>query len=218
MANTADQPKNAADRQWFIVGRWQEYEGEARANLLRIAAIGAFYLVELLNYYGLHLGFFEIPKLGDAAFHRVVTGLALGWVVVALAVHLSLAQRFFPAALKYLSTAADIIFLTAILAIANGPQSPLVVGYFLILVLAALRFSLPLVRFATLGSIVGYLVLLGYAKWYSCRDITVPRYHELIVLLAIAMSGVILGQVIRRVRDIAQDYAQRLESRKGEAK
>ena len=31
------------DREWFIVGRWQEYEGEARANLLRIAGIGAFY-------------------------------------------------------------------------------------------------------------------------------------------------------------------------------
>src|SRR5262245_53412598 len=39
------------DRQWFIVGRWQEYEGEARANLLRIVAVGAFYVVELLRFY-----------------------------------------------------------------------------------------------------------------------------------------------------------------------
>jgi hypothetical protein len=216
MANSTIPTAIDADRQWFIVGRWQEYEGEARANLLRIATIGAFYLVELLNYYGLHLGFFEMPKLADAAFHRVVTGLALGWVVVALAVHLSLAQRFFPAALKYLSTAADIVFLTAILAIADGPKSPLVVGYFLVIVLATMRFSLPLVRFATLGSIVGYLLLLGYAKWYSAREITVPRYQELIFLLGLAISGVILGQVIRRVRDIAKDYAKRMEPRKGE--
>jgi len=36
----ADVPTRRAcdDRQWFIVGRWQEYEGEGRANLLRIAA------------------------------------------------------------------------------------------------------------------------------------------------------------------------------------
>ena len=38
------------DRQWFIVERWQEYEGEGRANLLRIVAIGSFYTVHLLNY------------------------------------------------------------------------------------------------------------------------------------------------------------------------
>jgi hypothetical protein len=38
-----------ADRQWFISGRWQEYEGESRANLLRVAGIALFYLIELLN-------------------------------------------------------------------------------------------------------------------------------------------------------------------------
>ena len=216
MANSTKPPAIDADRQWFIVGRWQEYEGEARANLLRIAGIGVFYLVELMNYYGLHLGFIEMPKQVDATFHRLVTGLALGWVVVALAIHLSLTQRFFPAALKYLSTACELLFLTAILAISDGPRSPLLVGYVLIIVLTTLRFSLSLVRFATLGSMTGYLILLGYAKWYSGRELNVPRYQELIFLLGLAISGVILGQVIRRVKYIAKEYAQRLESRKGE--
>jgi hypothetical protein len=216
MVNSTPPPTKDADRQWFIVGRRQEYEGEARANLLRICGIGAFYLVELMNYYGLHLGFIEMPKQVDANFHRLVTGLALGWVVVALAIHLSLTQRFFPDALKYLSTACDLICMTVVLAISDGPRSPLLVGYFLILVLAALRFSLPLVRFATAGSMVGYLVLLGYMKWYSGRALNVPRYHELIFLLGLAISGVILGQVIRRVRYMAMEYAQRLEMRKGD--
>jgi len=39
------------ERQWFIIGRWQEYEGEGRANLLRTIALGVFYLVELYSYY-----------------------------------------------------------------------------------------------------------------------------------------------------------------------
>jgi hypothetical protein len=130
MANSTKPPANDADRQWFIVGRWQEYEGESRANLLRIAGIGAFYFIELMNYYGLHWGFIEMPEQVNAVFHRLVTGLALGWVVVALAIHLSLTQRVFPAALKYLSTACDLVFLTAILAISDGPRSPLLVGYF----------------------------------------------------------------------------------------
>ena len=41
----------AGQRQWFIVGRWQEYDGESRANLLRMGAVGAFYIVELLRFY-----------------------------------------------------------------------------------------------------------------------------------------------------------------------
>jgi hypothetical protein len=216
MVNSMIPPEKDADRQWFIVGRWQQYEGEARANLLRIGAIGAFYLVELMNYYGLHWGFIEMPKQVDANFHRLVTALALGWVVVALAIHLSLTQHFFPAALKYLSTTCDLVFLTAVLAVSDGPRSPLLVGYFLIIVLTTLRFSLPLIRFATVGSMTGYLLLLGYMKWYSGRDANVPRYHEAIFLLGLAIAGVVLGQAIRRVREMAREYARRLESRKGE--
>ncbi len=108
-----------ADRQWFIVGRWQEYEGEARANLLRIIAIAAFYSVELINRYGLNLGFIEMPQVRDAQFHQAVTALAAAWTMVALAVLLSLRLRFFPASLKFVSTACDIVLLTSILAVAR---------------------------------------------------------------------------------------------------
>ena len=80
----------SADRQWFIVGRWQEYEGEARANLLRIIAIGAFYIVELLNYYGLRIGPLEMPKLVEQPFHEAVTALAVVWTMVALGILLCL--------------------------------------------------------------------------------------------------------------------------------
>ncbi len=74
LANRAE----ATDRQWYIVGRWQEYEGEARANLLRIIGIAAFYVVQIINYRGLSLGFLELPKVEgvDRAFHHPVTALA----------------------------------------------------------------------------------------------------------------------------------------------
>ena len=42
---------SASDRSWFIARRWMAYEAEARANLLRIIAIGAFYLVHLWSYF-----------------------------------------------------------------------------------------------------------------------------------------------------------------------
>ncbi len=209
---------NDIDRQWFIIGRWQEYEGEARANLLRIIGIAAFYIVELINYYGLQLGWIEMPKVVELPFHQAITALAVTWAGIALCIHLCLTQHIFPAILKFLSTACDIVLLTSILMVADGPRSPLIVGYLLIIVLTTLRFNLPLIRFAAIGSMAGYLFLLGYAKWFTDRDLRVPRYQQVIFLLALALSGIVLGQVIRRVRRLAIDYAARLEAnKKGES-
>jgi hypothetical protein len=199
-----------ADRQWYIVGRWQEYEAEARANLLRIIAIAAFYTIELVNYYGLNLGVIEMPKIRDEPFHQAITALAVAWTMAGLGVLLCLRRYVFPAWLKFISTTCDILFLTAILTVADGPKSPMVVGYFLILAVAALRLNLQLIWFSTAGSLAGFLVLLGYAKWFTDRDLRVPRYQQLIVLLAIVLTGVILGQLVRRVRAMAEDYAARV--------
>jgi hypothetical protein len=209
MAKSAQAPSGNVDRQWFIVGRWQEYEGEARANTLRIIAIGAFYIVELINYHGLRLGFFEMPKVVDQTFHQAVTALAVAWTVVGLGVLFCLSHRFLPRLLKFVSTGCDILLLTLILIVASGPSSPLVVGYFLLIALSTLRFNLPLVRFATVGSMAGYLCVLAHAKWFAA-DLRVPRYHQIIFLLALALSGIVLGQVIRRVRHMAREYAERL--------
>ena len=212
MANSVQAAQGNADRQWFIVGRWQEYEGEARANVLRIIAIAAFYTVELVNYHWL-----QVVK---TPFHQAVTALAVAWTMVALAVLLCLSQRIFPAVLKFVSTGCDVVLLTAILVVADGPSSPMLVGYFLIVALSTLRFNLPLVRMATVGSMAGYLFLLGYVKWFTApevrEDIGVPRYHQIIFLLALALCGIVLGQVIRRVRGLAKEYAARVQSSKGE--
>jgi hypothetical protein len=204
-------PPGADDRPWYIVGRWQEYRGEERANLLRIAAIAAFYAIELINYYGVDLGFIHLPKVRDAAFHRTVTAITAAWVLLGVGVHLWLWMRLMPEALKYVATALDAVLLTLLLMVADGPRSPLVVGYFLIPAMATLRFRLRLVWFATIAAMLGYVWLLGWARWVEgVRDVRVPRYHELIVLTALAMSGIIQGQVIRRVKSIAAEYARRL--------
>jgi hypothetical protein len=201
------------DRSWFIVGRWQEFEGEARANLLRIIGLGLFYIVHLMNYYGFQLGPLELPKVEgiDRPFHQAVTALTAAWSMVGMGVLLCLRRQFFPWTLKFFSTACDIILLTSILSVADGPKSPLIVGYFLIIALSTLRFNLPLVWCSAVGSMAGYLFLLGQAKWFR-ESMRVPRYQQIIVLLALLLTGIVLGQVIRRVRAMAVDYAQRRES------
>jgi hypothetical protein len=210
MASDAAAPQQDPGRAWFIVGRRQEFEGEGRANLLREVGVAAFYAVEAVNYYGLDLGFLNMPQLAPP-FHQAVTALAAAWVMVGLGVAWCLQARVFPAALKFISTSFDIVFLTAVLVLGKGPNSALVIGYFVILALATLRFSLPLLWFTTAASSVGYLVLLGYARWFAGRpEMLAPRYQQVLFLVGLALTGVVLGQVVRRVRTVAGDFARQI--------
>lgn len=213
------QVASAADRQWLVIGRWQEYAGEARANLLRIAGIGSFYVIELVNYHGLHLGPIDLPATVDLEFHQQMTALAVAWTMMALATLVCLRLRIFPDWLKYATTLGDVALLTTILMVADGPRSPLVVGYFLIIVLATLRFQLRLIWCATLASMMGYLWMAAVARLHASLgdtpDLSVPVYYQLIMLLALALTGIVLGQVIRRVRAMAEDLSRRLSRGQG---
>ena len=218
MATAVQGAKPVADRQWYIVERWQEYEGEGRTNLLRILAIGAFYLVELAQHYGFPPAGVDVAEF--ATYHQKVTALAVAWTMVSLAVLLCLRMRVFPAILKYASTGCDLLLLTALASVdhgaqsaaPDGPASPLVLVFFLILALASLRVSLGLVWFTTLGSMVGYLVLVGLAdkKWFD-EEHAVPIVTQAITMLSLALTGVVLGQVIRRVKGLAEEYSARME-------
>lgn len=210
-----------ADRQWDAVNLWEEFEGEGRANLLRLIGITVFYVVELVNFYGLNLGIFAMPRVVDRAFHLAVTLLVVAWSMLCVTVLYCRRQGILPFWLKFASTAVDLLLLTSLLALADGPRSPMVVAYFLLIALASLRFSLRLIWFATAGAMAGYLFLLGFARWgsipgWSKPDMTLPRYSQMIFLLALILTGIVLGQVIRRVRRLAVSYTLKIEeARKG---
>jgi hypothetical protein len=225
MAAGSSSISSEADRSWFIAQRWQAYEAESRANLLRIIAIGVFYLVHLWSYFGSqgwlpNYGFLQIAESGEISkrFHLLVTLVAVAWAMLALGILLALQNRIFPRWLPYFSTGCDIVLLTSIICLGGMARSPLVVGYFLVLIVAALRLSLPIVWFATAACAMAYMCVLGCAKWpehlglaeslgQTANDLRVPRYHELIVLVAVVMAGVMLGQIVRRVRHLAETYA-----------
>ena len=198
-------------RQWYIVSRWQEFEGEARANLLRIAAVGAFYTVELVQHYLVLDG---EARAAAADFHRTITLLSVGWTMLSIAVLLCLQQRIYHGGLKYLSTTCDLSFLTGMAAQANMPtQTPLVYAFFPIVVLSGLRLNVGLVWYAALGAMAGYMLLVGKADpvWFDA-DHTTPIVTQLLMLLSLGTTGVLLGQIVRRVRAVANDFAERLEA------
>jgi hypothetical protein len=200
----------APDPAWTIACRKQQYLAEGRVNLLRAVAVAAFYAVETAAFYDVSPGFFELTS-GGALVHRAVTGVVVLWAGFAFTVAALLRLSVFPPAMPYLTTAADVFLLTGALAVSSGPKSPLVAGYFLILVLASLRFDRRLAAFATAAAVLGYLALCYYARYVAPdRELRVPRYHQVMVLLAVVLTGVVLAEVARLARLLAEEYARRV--------
>lgn len=194
------------DRQWFVLSRWQAYEGEGRANLLRIVAIGVFYAIQLFVWFTT-----QAPSETQLQFHRAATALAVAGAISALVVLLCLQRRVFPPALPYLSTASDLILVTALASYGSGPLSPLTRVYFVVIALAALRFRLTLIWFASGGAVACYLALVGLADstWFNA-DHVVPVAEQLMTIATLALTGVVGGQFVRRVRVLATEYHSRV--------
>lgn len=190
---------------WFIVQRWQGFFGEGDANRMRVLAIVAFYVVELLNYYGLNVGPIYFPKSVDGAFHMKVTAIAATWLIFASLVMLFLNLRRFPEAMKFITTTVDAAFLTVILLIADGIKSPLLPTYFLVIVVSALRFDRRVVFTAAAACMSGYLFLVGDSTWYR-PALHVPHYHSLIFLIAEALVAFFCCKIIDAVRGVIQEF------------
>jgi hypothetical protein len=103
--------------------------------------------------------------------------------------------------------------LTSLAALANRALSPLVLAYFLIIAMSALRFSLSLVWFSSIGAVLGYYALVGMTDptWFD-KEHVVPVPTQLVTLLSLGLTGIVLGQVVRRVKAMAAEYAERLEA------
>lgn len=201
-------------------------DAEQRVNWIRISAIACFYLIHLwhVSAPGLNEAIangigFDPDQTVSANVHLSVTVLCFGWLMQAFAVHLMIAQRRVSTWFVTATTIGDLAWLTAILGLSSGPAGPLVAGYFLIIMLTGVRFDLRLVRITTVMAMLAYLVLLGIARWPGgiVKEIeleTVPRYHQFMILVAIMISGVIIGQVVRHAYLIA-DSMQLSKSQDG---
>jgi hypothetical protein len=187
----------------------ESWAGEVRVNLVRLAALVGFYGYHLLNGY-LSTG----DPAFSATFHLAATALAMVWTAGVAVLYLALSRRWAPPALKYAVTVWDLVLLTTLVALAGDPRSPLVVLYFLVIVAAALRMSLPLVYVATLGSIAAYAFLLAHHAWYVVGSVRyyanpglqIPRTQEAIFVLALGGAGVLTGQVVRQARRLVLGY------------
>ncbi|HMC09994.1 MAG TPA: hypothetical protein VKH44_01840 [Pirellulaceae bacterium] len=208
------------DEAWDVARRWRQYEAEIRVNTMRIIAVGSFYLIHIVHQYSANhpARWLSILQLGSGEalsekLNVAVTSVAVAWTMWALLVHSLLRDRVFPWWLPAVSTGLDTLLLTAMLLLSSGAASPLVAGYFLIIMLAGLRFELWLVRAAAGACLAGYIVVLGATRWPRGLLLEntlprVPRFQQLMVLAALLLAGVIAGQWVRHARRMADDLVQ----------
>lgn len=203
---------------WDVTRRLEALRGEQRANLLRAVGVAVFYALEVVNYGGLHLGPIQLEPVEGvtAQFHAIATALTVAWVAVCGGVMFALRNRVFPPALPYLTTAADIFLLTSVLLLADGPRSPVLLIFFLVIALAGLRLSERLVAAATVGSVIGYLTLLGDVATRR-EALEVPAHWQLTTVAALILAGVVGAQVVRAARRASDVYAELSERRRGDA-
>lgn len=211
---------NSDNEAWDVARRWRQYDAEIRVNSMRVIAVGSFYLIHLAHHYSAShsdgwLSFLQLGG-GEALSEKLnvaVTSIAVAWTMWALLVNSLLRERVFPWWLPAVSTSLDTLLLTAMLLLSSGAISPLVAGYFLIIMLAGLRFDLWQVRVATGGCIAGYLILLGAARWprgLLLENVLprVPRFQQFMVIAALLLAGVIAGQWVRHARSMADDLVR----------
>ena len=183
-----------------------------RAATLRSVLILVFYSIQLIHFLTL-----ESIQDGDRIFHRQATLAAMAWLFLSMSVFIALRGGFMPSALKYVVTGIDLGLLTMLAWLSHGPSSPLVLAMFVVLAIASLRFRIGLIWFATLGAMVCYMLLVGSvdATWFDSNHRT-PILTQALTLCSLASTGVVLGQLVRTPRRMADAFLERADFSKDE--
>lgn len=196
---------------WDDARRPEVLAGEVRVNLLRVIALAVFYGHHLLNAF-----VFSDDESLRGSYNAAVTAIVLTWAAGALVLHVCLVRRWMPDSLSYVTTAGDLVLVSALLvAGGDGLRGPLTLLYFIVVAASPLRLSLRLVTATTLGAMTAAAVVLGhYVFWkvgseaYYAADslLRIPRAHEVIFLLSLGACGLFAGQSVRQARRLAAGY------------
>lgn len=207
---TSDQDHSRKET-WYIAQRWQEFEAESRICLLRVLMVFLFYAAQLIHYSQWGNG--DVDRM----FHRQATGIAAAWLFVSMGIAIALNRGFFPSWLKYAATLADLVLLSVLASLGHGPSSPLVLIYFVVIAITSLRFDLPILWCSVVGSITGYMLLVGKAdtSWFDASHAT-PPIQQAITVLSMIGCGIALDQVLRSVRRFTREVESRTENMKNQ--
>ena len=187
---------------WQRFGRWVRREP---ALASRLVALGIFFLVEWFNYAQKH----EDPDFQE--FHWKMSILILVWAATAVLFQQIIKGQRWGIPARFVWGTLDSVLLLAVLLLADGAASPLVVGYPILIVGSGLWFRVRYVWFITGLSLLSYGVLI--VDFYSWRtnlqdnfDTDTDR-HLIFAVAMIVIAGAV-AYLVHRVRTLSSYYGQ----------
>jgi len=186
-----------------LIQRLWSWSRREPALAARLGVLGIFFVVENVNY-----------ALGavDWEFHRKMLLLMAVWVVASVLFQQSLKSQRWSIPARFVWGTFDSALLLAVLLVAGGVTSALVVGYPMLIVGAGLWFRVRFVWFMTGLSLASYgLLVLDF--YLSPPDLQAgplahPSRHVIFaVMLVVIAWGV--AYLVLRVRTLSQYYGQK---------
>lgn len=183
----------------------EERSGERKMNRMRLVFLSIFFINELINFYGLGVVEYQLHI-------RSVWGM-LGWGLYGAAVWYAVNRAgLYARWIKYVSALADALFLTLIIVLVEGNNGPLVSLYFVLIVGSALRYSGRAILAAAGLSALGYAVVWTYS-YGNPRLVPITAYAAVINMLIMALTGVMAGYVVKKMRGLVLKFAENLVRR-----
>lgn len=178
----------------------------------RFAALGLFYLAFLVVEGAKY--FFSRELLADSQFHFTILGLLVVWMTVSIVCQQFLESRRWSFPARYVWGMLDSLLLLAVLLVADGAASPLVVGYGLLIVGAGLWFRVRFVTFMAVLSLISYgLLVVDFYCWrteqFRAAFDTDPDRH-VINMLALILLGAVVAYLVHRVRTLSSFYGRQV--------
>jgi len=170
----------------------------------RLGTLGLFYAIETVNHFA------AVVKWD---FHWKVSVLMGLWAAASIACQRVIDSRRWDLSTRFVWGLLDSIFLLAVLLVANGAVSPLIVGYPLLIVASGLWFRVRFVGFITALSLLSYGVLVIDFYWWR------PELHEglpssvdrhVIFIVALMVQGATVSYLVHRVRTLSSFYGRPL--------
>lgn len=177
--------------------RRETWNGDRKANFIRVCALAFFALNEFFNFHVLHIV--------DRRFHVGSLLVLFLWFLASILFDLVLKKHWFPTGSSYLPPAVDALLLTWLLFLGDGPRSPLVTVYFLIIALSGLRLSPKIVHYTGAVCAVGFLTSWDFAK-HQRPEMLVPVYHLVIVVVSLVLCAFIVASLLRRVFALMESF------------
>lgn len=182
-----------------LVRRIRQWARREPALAARLAIVALALVTETLCLYA---------GIIDSAHYRAILGLVAPWAAVSVICQRLLGAPRLADWVRYVWALADVLFVTSILLVTGGPESPLVVAYPVMVAGAGLWFRRGLVAFVTGLSAASNAGLVLYMEFVG-PGLEQPLYRHLIAIFLLLVLGGAVAYQVQRVHALARYYERR---------